>query len=114
MIYFIRMKSGEGPIKIGLSKNPTARLSDMQRSSPYELEIIAAIAGGLDMERRFHSKFQEANIRHEWFEPTRELLATIGAINSGAFNVRDLPKTGKRAWVIRRHKMKAELSQVVA
>lgn len=73
-IYMIQSGDG-GPVKIGLSKNPKKRLSQLQVSHPYTLRLIHIFAGGRDEEIALHLRFAEARIRGEWFHPLPEIVA---------------------------------------
>lgn len=65
-IYFIQGVDG-GPIKIGLSGNPTARLRTLQRTSPVVLEILCAVPGDRSLEAFFHDQFAIGRLHGEWF-----------------------------------------------
>ncbi len=91
-VYFIKPIGMDGPIKIGCSATPDKRRNTLSTWSPFELEIVAQIAGDKFMERRFHAAFEKSHQRREWFTPTPELLATIEAINAGTFDVATLPE----------------------
>lgn len=77
-VYFIR--SGDGPIKIGYSKNVQRRLKDLQTISPYPLSILATYPGCPSDERRFHRLFAEHRLEGEWFAPHEDILAEIEAV----------------------------------
>ena len=71
--YFI---GGEhGPIKIGISCDPLARLWILQTAYPEELFIYAVMNG--DNERALHSEFSADRLRGEWFRRTDRLLRRI-------------------------------------
>lgn len=90
-VYFIRPVGAEGPVKIGSSGSPEARLRQCAAMSPVELEIVAVLPGGLDLERRFHALFADAIDHHEWFHATPEVVAVIAAVLSGSFDPSALP-----------------------
>ena len=71
-----------GPVKIGRSSNPIARLSALQTAHPHPLRIIAKMAGGIEVERSLHRLFAASRIRPdgEWFNPTPDLVAFIKEI----------------------------------
>jgi hypothetical protein len=99
-VYFIRPVGALGPVKIGHANNPHERLRDCQAHSPVALEIAAILPVAetgkrvmqLHMERRFHIKYADSRLHHEWFAATPELLADIGAVNGGTFDAESLPK----------------------
>jgi hypothetical protein len=75
-VYFIQAEDG-GPIKIGLAGDPTKRLSELQRTSPQRLRILATEPGSASHERELHERFAEHRLHGEWFAPCPELLALI-------------------------------------
>lgn len=91
MIYFIRAKGGFGPVKIGHSSFPPARLDALMTWAPYPLEIVATVRGGYQEERRFHSRFADTHSHREWFHPSPDLERTIEQIQLGLFDVNTLP-----------------------
>lgn len=82
-VYFMRPVAMLGPIKIGHSHGPAARLEDVNRYSPYPLELAATVAGDQDLERRIQNRFHEAHFHCEWFHPFRPLLDAIEALQDG-------------------------------
>lgn len=83
-IYFLRRKDGVGPVKIGCSRRPIQRLTDLYRWSPYELTLLASAPGGSAWERGLHARFAAYRLHMEWFAPAPALLAGIDAIINGA------------------------------
>lgn len=77
MIYFVRPVGMDGPIKIGYSKNPKARLKNLACASPLALEIIQMIDGDIEDERLLHVHFARNRQHAEWFRPCDELLEII-------------------------------------
>lgn len=74
MVYFIQ-DTGSGAIKIGVSRNPAARLADLQTAHHSELRLLGVMDGMEQQERQLHQQF--SCIRGEWFVPSQELLAFI-------------------------------------
>ncbi|MEJ7730497.1 MAG: GIY-YIG nuclease family protein [Polyangiaceae bacterium] len=72
-IYFIQAVTG-GPIKVGFSKRPSARLFALQAGSPVSLCLLATMFGDLELERDIHRALHGARIGREWFLPVRELV----------------------------------------
>lgn len=81
LVYFIGYDGG--PIKIGHSVNPTARLVDLQMGSHEDLRILATMPGGLRKERELHRRFAAHRLRGEWFSPVEEVLEFVREVNGG-------------------------------
>lgn len=93
-VYFIR--SGlDGPIKIGRSRRPYARLDDLQATSAERLDLLLILDGGAALERDLHARFAEHRLHGEWFEPAPTLLRYLRdkavKSNSGSSRKRRLP-----------------------
>ncbi len=56
-------------IKIGLSKNISKRLSQLQTGSPYKLKLMGWIESDNDkaLEHELHKKYSSRNMYLEWF-----------------------------------------------
>lgn len=67
-VYFAQAASG-GPIKIGFSTRAHRRRPELQTGNPERLTYIAFIPGTVEDERAFHSRFRDARLEGEWFEP---------------------------------------------
>jgi hypothetical protein len=67
----------EGGIKIGNSRNPGRRLSEIRRQTPEKLQILARVGGGAGRERYYHKLFAEHHRGGEWFERHPDILAEI-------------------------------------
>lgn len=78
-VYFIQ-RGEAGPIKIGQSKNPKARLASLQTASDQPLRFVAIATGDKQSERELHAKFASARLTGEWFSPTEELIEHARAI----------------------------------
>ena len=90
-VYFMRQIGGGGPVKIGWSSNPRARVYAYNTMSPYPLEIVATIDGGIWLENRFHVRFGHLRSHHEWFRESPELDAVIAEVLAGTFDPESLP-----------------------
>src|SRR5438445_5974418 len=91
MIYFIR--AGNGPVKIGHSHNPNARLAALQSGNYEKLKIIASIDGGHSLEKALHEHFNSKQLSGEWFTLTDEEIGKIiFSILSGVFTWEELPQ----------------------
>jgi hypothetical protein len=82
-VYFMRPVGQLGPIKIGNAEVPGARLITYMAWSPVDLEIVATVPGGFDLERNIHECFADHHRRGEWFDPAPKLLAAIEALKRG-------------------------------
>lgn len=77
-VYFIRAVP-DGPIKIGWSTKPTARLAMLQTLSPAPLELLHSMPGDCRLEDYFHRKFAAHRIHGEWFRGDQSLLEQIAS-----------------------------------
>lgn len=66
MVYFIQ-QGLDGPIKIGLARNPDARRDQLQTGHAEHLYLRAVRRGEADLERWLHARFAEGRLRGEWF-----------------------------------------------
>jgi len=74
-IYFI---GGEdGPIKIGIAVNPSARLKELQTGHPARLSVLATVLGPDSLEGDYHVRFAEHRLEGEWFARHPDILAEI-------------------------------------
>lgn len=73
-VYFIQ-RGEAGPIKIGHSGNPKARLAALKTASDQPLRMIGVMDGGKEAERELHLRFADARLEGEWFSPTEEIVA---------------------------------------
>lgn len=74
-IYFIRAEGG--PVKIGFSQNPSARINDLRCGSPANFVLLGSIPGTMRQETEWHQRFAALRIDREWFSPADELLNAI-------------------------------------
>lgn len=91
LVYFIRPLGMDGPVKIGCSADLSGRLRASACWSPFELEVIATVPGGYDLEHRFHAMFEADHLRLEWFSWSDRMAVIVEAINSGSFDPEILP-----------------------
>jgi len=80
-VYFIQAATG-GPVKIGYSAKPYARLATLRSGSAGDLRIVAFTPGGVEEERMLHRLFARHRIRPrgEWFHPAPAILALIAEL----------------------------------
>ena len=76
--YFIG--ADDGPVKIGHSANPKARLRSIQTNFPTKLKILAVVVGGPDIEKAYHDRFSSFRLEGEWFERTENIDREIDRI----------------------------------
>jgi hypothetical protein len=79
VIYFIRCATlNLKAVKIGFTDgNPIDRLSAIQVSCPFGLELIGSIQGDQKKEAALHLQFDHLRIRGEWFREASELTSEI-------------------------------------
>lgn len=77
VVYFMRLESPTGEIKIGVSFDVKARRAQLQASNPYPMTILATRPGGVREEYAVQSLFLHLRLRGEWFRPGTDLLAYI-------------------------------------
>lgn len=73
-VYLIAVESGSenGPVKVGVSKNVRARISELQTASPYKLKLVHQFAFpdreiAMYMEQCFHELQCADRTNGEWF-----------------------------------------------
>jgi hypothetical protein len=69
-----------GPIKIGVSGAPEARLRDLQIGNPEILHILVMFPGGEDDEQALHKFFAAEHLRGEWFRRTPRIRKFIDMV----------------------------------
>lgn len=109
-VYFMRPVGAAGPVKVGFSHQPAARLATYQAWSPVPLEIIATLEvkdtsnrlrgrSQVQMvERRFHERYLPWHLHHEWFQHNPLMAADIAAIEGGVFDLSVLPDATMNTW----------------
>lgn len=77
-VYFVQATTG-GPVKIGRSSSPQARVASLQTANAAELRIVAMMPGGATVERAMHATFAADRVRPggEWFNPSPTLAAFV-------------------------------------
>jgi len=74
MIYFFQIE-GNGPIKIGYTTSDVKiRMTTVQSSVPYKLNLLGYFSGGWYKEQEIHRKFSKFRMRGEWFRPSKKIL----------------------------------------
>lgn len=82
-VYFIKPIGMDGPVKIGCSGDPIARLKQLMAWSPFPLEIVAAFPADNDMESSLQGMFEDSLSHGEWFNPTPRLAEVIEHVRAG-------------------------------
>jgi hypothetical protein len=65
-VYVIQAAPGT-PIKVGVAKNPQARMAHLQTGNPAELRLLFVVPGAHDLEADFHHRLADSSVRGEWF-----------------------------------------------
>jgi hypothetical protein len=78
-VYFIQGSNG-GPIKIGRSRYPAARLSALQKYANVPLVMVACIRAAPEIETVLHERFGRERLHHEWFRCTARLKRFVAAL----------------------------------
>jgi len=76
-VYFFKPCGLDGPIKIGCSECPQARLETFAAWSPFPLELIGSVPGTMQDELYLHRCFYPLRSHGEWFRSSPELRAAI-------------------------------------
>lgn len=78
-VYFIG-EPDNGPVKIGVAKDPIARVRGMQTGNPRRLRIEHVLIGDRDTEQLLHEMWESDRLTAEWFTPEiRERLLPVVA-----------------------------------
>ena len=83
-IYAIQ-RGADGPIKVGFSDNPAARLDALQTSVPERLRIVATAQGHHRHERRIHRALKALGlwVSGEWYANDPRVLAAVTSAANG-------------------------------
>jgi len=86
-LYFIQANEG-GPIKIGASRDPHARLEAIQANCPFRLKILTMVFcdtpyGAWHLERKLHETFASGRLHGEWFRPCVRLVRYVEEARNG-------------------------------
>lgn len=74
VVYFV---SDGNAIKIGTTKQLSARLSQMQGGNPTKLVVLATVEGSFAHERAVHQELAEHRIKGEWFADCQQVRAAV-------------------------------------
>lgn len=89
VVYLIRVKNTTY-YKIGLSIDPSKRLSSIQSSCPLEVEIVKIWDGELDEECRLHNIFGQYRMHGEWYSLMDNIVESLVNLKSLENAYRDL------------------------
>lgn len=78
-VYFIQA-GYNGPIKIGVARDPAKRLCGLQVANAERLSLLGVLPGGFALEKALHAKLSADRIYGEWFEPTDAVLDIVDSI----------------------------------
>lgn len=79
-LYFVANEVGE--VKIGRSKNPKQRLSDLKTGSATGLKMLHIAENKGCMEKQLHKCFEEIGLKREWFAHTERIDRFIEFVKS--------------------------------
>lgn len=113
-VYFIRPAGQRGPVKIGCSVKPAARLHACRAGSPVPLEMVAVMRGDLAVEWGFHARFSHLHLHYEWFSVDDELDLVIEQVRRGKFKASSLPPPQRLRYSCLGPKPRAPLSLAAA
>lgn len=65
-VYVIRAK-GDHPIKVGKAVDVHRRMAELQTGNPRQLELLAVMPGGYDLEWQLHFRMKSFRLVGEWF-----------------------------------------------
>lgn len=78
-VYFIQAAGCDGPVKIGVARDPFARMADLQIGNHEHLLLLGhtPLCDAYVVERQLHARFEKASLRGEWFRITPDLFREI-------------------------------------
>jgi len=76
-VYFL--KSGKR-IKIGVAKDVSVRLRQLNAHAPGRLKLIGSVSGSFPLERRLHNELAAYRSKGEWFKDCPQVRAAIAAV----------------------------------
>jgi hypothetical protein len=65
-VYVVQGEPGT-PIKVGVAKDPMARLRGLQTGNPQRLRILCVIPGDHALETALHDRLRDSRVLGEWF-----------------------------------------------
>lgn len=68
----------DGAVKIGVSKNVTQRIQDLERSGGHSLKLLCVIeGGGFELEEALHRQFAAQRKIGEWFQLSADQIGEL-------------------------------------
>lgn len=77
---YVLRRGGDGPFKVGRTKDVRARVMQLQTACAERLQVISVIEGS-SHERRIHEELSPWRMRGEWFRPDspiEDVLISLG------------------------------------
>ena len=74
LVYFIRCGDA---VKIGYTKDIDRRLAHIRMLNPNRVEVLAMMAGAVQLERDLHTRFSAQRVHGEWFRLDGELAELL-------------------------------------
>ncbi len=76
------ISDGTGFYKIGVSKDVTARIKNLQTANATKFKLVLTIesVGAANLEKFFHCFFNDKRVEGEWFKLTEEDLLKVGKV----------------------------------
>ena len=82
---YVYFAENGGYIKIGLSKDIAARISNLQTGSPLKITLLAYFEATEEDEKMLHRRYKHFRNRGEWFRKNKALMDFIDFV--AQFNV---------------------------
>lgn len=84
-VYFLKARGEDVLIKIGRSRDPERRVSELQTGSPFKLKLLGRVRCKNDfhakqVEKAVHRIFHHCRRRGEWFKLSKQTLSTLHQI----------------------------------
>lgn len=83
-MYFFQ--TDDGFVKVGKSRHPAMRLSDLQVANHRKLTMIDAFVGDHTLERWVHRQLLAVHVHGEWFRSGPEVDLVLATLRNGAYD----------------------------
>lgn len=114
MIYFITSDALKA-VKVGYSnKSAERRLSELQVSMPFKLEILRVVEGDRSIEKKCHRALAHVRVSGEWFEKAAALAFMAECSALGANRAASLRLATKEAEAKRLREQRQKVSSLTA
>lgn len=78
-VYFVQAGNGDGPIKIGYTKNLIERIAAIKQSHSEFISVLKTYPDwDRGVERSLHKMFKPYRIKGEWYKPVNHIYGLIG------------------------------------